>query len=509
MQDNNKIFDFVIIGSGVAGLISALLLAKNNFSVCVLEKNNQIGGALQIFSRDKCIFDTGVHYIGGLDTGENLYAIFKYLNIFDNLKLKRLSNDCFDLIRLSNGKSFEYAQGYDNFQKNLIRSFPDESNAIKIFCNKIQEICSYFPLYNLELDSTVSYISHPEIMSEGAWDYVCGITQNMDLRNVLLGTGLLYAGDKYITPLYVVALILNSYIKGSYRLIDGGSQIAKLLIKEIRFHGGTILKRKHVVRARYENNIINSVVCKDGTQYFARKFISNLHPSVSIDLFDKNKFRPSYRNRIANINNTPSAFMIYISLKENTFPYMNYNIYDHFDDDVFNSQSITKKNWPTTLYICTPASSKSFEYADSLCAMCYMQYNDVDEWSNTFNTVISPSNRNENYQIFKRKIEDIIINKLEERFPGIKEKIRNVYSSTPLTYQDYLGSPKGSLYGIMKNYRNTMETNINSRTKIPNLFLTGQNIVFHGILGATIGALVTSFNFIDKEKVIGEIQKFK
>ena len=62
-----KKYDVVIVGSGIGGLSTALILAKNGKKVCVLEKNQQLGGNLQVFSRDKKIFDTGVHYLGGLD----------------------------------------------------------------------------------------------------------------------------------------------------------------------------------------------------------------------------------------------------------------------------------------------------------------------------------------------------------------------------------------------------------------------------------------------------------
>ncbi|MFO0322379.1 MAG: FAD-dependent oxidoreductase, partial [Bacteroidota bacterium] len=57
-------YDVVIIGSGFGGLCSAYILSKEGKRVCVLEKNRQIGGSLQIFSREKSIFDTGVHYLG-------------------------------------------------------------------------------------------------------------------------------------------------------------------------------------------------------------------------------------------------------------------------------------------------------------------------------------------------------------------------------------------------------------------------------------------------------------
>lgn len=96
----------VVIGSGMGGLVSALILAKHDYQVTVLEKNHQIGGSLQVFSRDKSIFDTGVHYVGGLDKGENLARIFEYLGIYQDLKMHRLNEDSFDIIRLENGKPF-------------------------------------------------------------------------------------------------------------------------------------------------------------------------------------------------------------------------------------------------------------------------------------------------------------------------------------------------------------------------------------------------------------------
>ena len=44
----------------------------------IIEKNKQIGGCLQTYVRDKIIFDSGVHYLGGLEKGQNLFQIFKY-----------------------------------------------------------------------------------------------------------------------------------------------------------------------------------------------------------------------------------------------------------------------------------------------------------------------------------------------------------------------------------------------------------------------------------------------
>ncbi len=84
-----KEYDILVIGSGLGGLVSALVLAKEGLKVCVLEKNNQYGGNLQTFSRDKLIFDTGVHYLGGLSEGQNLNRFFPIWKLWMGLSFRK------------------------------------------------------------------------------------------------------------------------------------------------------------------------------------------------------------------------------------------------------------------------------------------------------------------------------------------------------------------------------------------------------------------------------------
>src|SRR5690554_1606547 len=131
-------YDVVIVGSGLGGLVSAIILAKEGYKVCVLEKNQQFGGNLQTFSRDKVIFDTGVHYIGGLSEGQNLNRYFKYLEILDDISLKKMDEDAYDIITFDDdAKEYSHAQGYEDFSKSLIEQFPDEEEAINTYCQTI------------------------------------------------------------------------------------------------------------------------------------------------------------------------------------------------------------------------------------------------------------------------------------------------------------------------------------------------------------------------------------
>jgi len=62
------------------------------------------------------------------------------------------------------------------------------------------------------------------------------------------------------------------------------------------------------------------------------------------------------------------------------------------------------------------------------------------------------------------------------------------------------------LYGIKKDVNKSNSTIIGSKTKVKNLYLTGQNLVFHGILGASIGAVLTCSNFIDNNVLLNKIK---
>src|SRR5690606_2777153 len=255
-------YDVVIIGSGLGGLLCANILAMQGYSVCVLEKNRQFGGNLQTFARDKQIFDTGVHYIGGLEPDQTLYQIFQYVGLADKLKLKKM-DPCFDRILLEeDNQVYGLAQGYEAFKDQLTTVFPEEQAGIIAYCKKIKEVCNSFPLYNLRLDAEEAPLYKSN--NESAAAVIASFTQNKKLQAVLAGNNLLYAGQADTTPFHVHALITNSYIERSWKCIGGGSQIAKLLVAALRQYGGQILRNTPVTAIEERNGSVAHVITGNG-----------------------------------------------------------------------------------------------------------------------------------------------------------------------------------------------------------------------------------------------------
>ncbi len=502
MGENN--YDIVVVGSGLGGLVSALIFAKEGKKVCVLEKNNQFGGNLQTFVRDKSIFDTGVHYIGGLDEGENLHQYFKYLGIMDDLKLKKMNEDCYDVITFEGDEiKYPHAQGYENFIEQLAKIFPEERNVIETYCEKIKETCNSFPLYNLKIGD--AYYDKTDLLSLKVKDYIESITDNKKLQAVLVGSNFLYAGEEN-TPFYVHALSINSYIQSSWRCVNGGSQISKLLIRKIRNLGGKVLKYKEVTGFGFDNGKLVSAQTKDGCEYYGKQFISNIEPKYTLKMIGENKMRKAYTKRIENIKSVISAFSVYFVFKPESFKYINHNFY-HFKNEnrVWLAQEYTQDSWPEGYMLSVGAKKNQTEWAENMTFITYMRYDEVKEWENTFNTVAEEDERGAAYEAFKNvKIEQAIC-EIEKKFPNFRSCIKSVHSSSPLSYRDYIGVNEGSMYGYVKDADSPMTSFLSPRTKLKNLFFTGQSINMHGLLGVTISAVLTCSEMLGRDYLINKI----
>src|SRR5574344_2171889 len=122
-------YDIIIIGSGLGGLECGTMLSRCGMSVLVLERQAQPGGCMQTYMRGNIAFDTGLHYIGGLEEGQPLHDTFKSLGLLE-LPWQRLDPNGFDRITIGN-ETFAYHNGYDNFARSLAERFPSQKQALQ------------------------------------------------------------------------------------------------------------------------------------------------------------------------------------------------------------------------------------------------------------------------------------------------------------------------------------------------------------------------------------------
>ncbi|MDR1182085.1 MAG: NAD(P)/FAD-dependent oxidoreductase, partial [Bacteroidales bacterium] len=493
-------YDILIVGSGLGGLVCGYILSKNGYKVIILEKNLQLGGCLQTFTRSGIKFDTGMHYIGSMEEGQILHRFFKYLNLLNDVKISKLDESGYDVISIA-GEEYRFANGFDGFVEELAKKFPDNKKDIEEYVRRIKEIADASPLYNLQAIDQHVFIE-ADYIKTGVNEFIASITSNRRLQGVLAGNLPLYAGVKDKTPTYIHALINNFYIQSAYRIVDGSNTIAHSLAKSIRSFGGEIFTRTEVERFICDDHKMTSVLLTDGVSIKADYFISNIHPQVTMEKIQSKLIRKVYRERIESMENTISNFTLFIKFKKDKVKYLNYNFYYYDHENVWSFNDYDMNTWPQNYVYMHQCANDKAAYAESAQMIAYMRYDEVKQWENT-----KVGSRGVEYENFKAAKIEKMLHKLEESFPAIRESIEAVYSSTPLTYRDYTATKDGSMYGIIRNKNFPTQTLVSQRTKIPNLFLTGQNINSHGILGVTIGAMITCAEFLGINTIIREIEK--
>ena len=483
-------YDAVIIGSGLGGLECAHILSKAGMSVLLLERGTQAGGCLQSYRRHGLAFDTGFHYVGGLDEGQSLHSAFRHLGLL-RLPWQRLDNH-FDRVTIGN-QTFSFAQGYDAFVETLTVAFPAERDALNKYADMLKQ-CG-----EQQFDALNPQTGESSVLSRffetSAYQYLTETFHDPLLINVLCGTSLKMELRKESLPLFTFAHGNGSFIESSWRLKGDGSLIVNSLADGIRMHGGEIICNAEVRELVEKDGKLVHAVCSNGEIYEGTIFISNIHPAVTCNLVKQSsRMKKVYRSRITHLENTFGMFTVSLRIKPQTLRYFNWNQYIYKEPDVW---AFHLKNNPVSgvLVSCRIPEDGS-KYVQQVDLLTPMNWSECEQWSHT-----EVGRRGEDYKAMKKRVADECITLAERFIPGLRDRITGCYTSTPLTYRNYTLTPEGSAYGLRKDFRNPMITLLSPRTPISNLLLTGQNLMLHGLHGVTMTALFTCAEVLGKEPI--------
>ena len=492
-------YDIIIIGSGLGGLECGAILSKEGYNVCVLEKNENFGGCFQTYNRRGHRLDTGIHYVGSLDDGQIMNQYFRYLGIMDKLKLRKLDENAFDQIHYHR-KVYNFAMGHERFIDTLARHFPAERDNLRRYVEQLKEVGNLISVDNLR--QGVIATEGMRYFCTSAANLICQTISNPDLQEVLAGSALLYGGIRNLSTFYGHAMINNSYIESAYRFVDGTMQVSTELINVIRSNGGTVLNNAEVTRIVADDTGAKGVMVNGEEFIGARNIISNVHPQRTLELLDKSRLiKNAYITRINSLPNTYGIFSIYLIAKPKSLKYNNFNIYLHGNNSVWYD----RQNYPghtTNCMISMQAHTTDSEWAEVVTILTPMYFDEVAEWADT-----RPEQRGERYRLFKEAKTRQVFDFIKQHGIDLEPYADAIFTTSPLSYRDYTATPEGSAYGIIKDYKCPQVGFVSTRTKLGNLYLTGQNLNVHGALGVTLTAIITCADFLGQEylaKKVGE-----
>ena len=502
----------IIIGGGLGGLFTGAILAKEGLQVTVLEKNATAGGGLQTFQRFGMKFDTGMHVIGGMYSGGNIYRLCKYLGILSKMQLRDVDDDCTDSLYFAEDHTtYRIRKGREGFIESLTAYFPKERASLQAYVEAIFSLTDEADLFNLR-PSTDTFRVHSDDFFMSADAFIAKYVQDEKLRSVVAYMNPLYGGRKDETPAFIHAIISTLYIMGASRFVGGSYHFADLLMQVIEQHGGKVITGDAVEWIEVSNGSADSAPSQTGKRHveFVRTrkgkvyqgdyYISDLHPCTLLKLMPEKAFTKAYRQRLEEIPNSISAFSLYIKLKPHTFPYINHSEYYMTRYDEIWTFGEQHDHWPLGFLFMTPPEPQQGAYSQKALVTVPMLFDEVRRWENT-----TVGHRGEEYEAWKKAKTQVVLNKIEEMHPGFRDCIDQVNASSPLTIRDFYGVKEGAASGYRKDYKNMALSQVPVVTKVDNLLLTGQNNNLHGFCGVPLTAISTAEAILGRNHVINQL----
>jgi all-trans-retinol 13,14-reductase len=501
----NGPYDALVIGSGIGGLTTAALLSELGWRVAVLEQHYTAGGATHSYDRAGYEWDVGVHYIGDMGTQTTVRRLMDFLTQ-GNLHWAPMDAH-YDRFFIGDNV-YDAVAGREAFRDNLVGYFPREAAAIDRYLTLLSEVSRGMRTFALDrtLPPWAAAIAGPFLRSRlpksfdrTTWEVLSELTQDPELIAVLTGQW----GDMGLPPrrssFVVQALIARHYLHGGFYPVGGAWRIADTIIPRIRATGGEVFTYARVAEVLVRDGRACGVRMDDGHEIEARCVISD---AGAINTFSRLlphdvSRAAGYDALLPKVKPSIGHLGVYIGLDataaELGLPKTNYWIYPDNDYDGALAKFEADPTGPfPVVYLSFPsAKDPDFERRHpgkaTIEIVAPAPYEIFEKWAGK-----TWGKRGDDYDALKQSYGERLLEHLYARVPQVRGRIDYWEVSTPLSMQWFCGWERGELYGLDHDPSRLQQRWLRPRSRVPGLWLTGQDVMSCGVTGAMMGGLAAA-----------------
>ena len=457
INSKKNLWDAIVIGSGIGGLVTATQLAAKGAKVLVLESYTIPGGSSGAFRRNGFTFDVGASMIFGF--GKDGYTNLLTRALADvNQQCSTIPDPAQLAYHLPKDLEVVVDRNYEKFLSDLISVFPHEAHGIRRFydiCWKVFNYLDSMPLLSIEdpaylakvfLKSPFSCLGLARWLPFNVGDIAKRYIKDKTLLKFIDIECFCWSvmpADK--TPMINAGMVFSDRHAGGINYPKGGvGVIAEKLVAGLRSHGGEIRYKSRVNKVLLKGNQAIGVQIASGEKIYAGNVVSN---ATRWDTFGGEGVKEPLVQNIAPISSeetwkqrykpSPSFLSLHLGVNKKSIPettHCHHLILDSWED-MENEQGVIFISIPTLL-------DSSLAPRDNHIIHAFTP-SSINEWKS-----LSPTE----YKQKKEIDSNLLISRIEKVLPGISKNITHKEIGTPKSHRRFLNRHNGS-YGPIPSMR--------------------------------------------------------
>jgi len=491
-------YNTIVIGGGLAGLTAGATLSKFGKKVLLIEQHYKPGGCATTFKRGDFIVEVGLHEMSGLADNGPIRDLFKMLEVDKHVQFQQVP-EFYALV--SDKGDFVVPHGFEAATKALTDRYPKDEKGIKRFFKLIAGIRKeglrlprtplkrklIYPLMPLLYPNIVEASQH----TVGSWldKYISNENAKLDLVAHIVYWG----DDPYTLSMFYFGMPFSGFIGSGGHFIKGGSQqLSNHLAAYIEQQGGSVLLGKTAVKIVTKNGEVTGVTFRDSFNQSLKPFTiscDNVVANCAIPLVPEMLDEPhasSLKQQIDSQTISCSLLSLYLGFKTDVkaFGVKHFSNFIQGDDvktlkDVHPNQL---GDWSKRSFVFVDYNKIDAQLAPpdkSVGVICGVDY--LKNWEGL---------NKDQYKAKKEEVAQVLLQRLEKQFPGIRESIEYYEVATPKTIERFTSNPGGTAYGFTQSKQQSGIKRFRNNFLIPNLYFASA-WAFPG--GGFEGSIMTGF----------------
>jgi prolycopene isomerase len=440
-KKDKEIYDAVIIGAGISGLVCGCYLAKAGMKVLIAEQHYKPGGYCTSFKRKGFTFDAAADCFGAYRKDGITRKVFEGLGIDNKLNIIR-----FDPLFIIITPDYRIT-----FWNDLEKTIKEYQTAFREEANNIRNFFHFF--------LTSDPISFSKIRNWTFEKLLDSYFTSERLKAILSFPLLAMAGlpPSLMSAFMGGKLFFDFMLDGGYYPIGGMQTLSDTLAERFKEFGGELRLSSLVKKIRVRDNRTIGIVVENSGFIPSRFVVSNCDARQTfLKLLGKEKFERAFCREIKNMIPSLSNFVAYLGLDKQFSPPLppGTAVFFFQNYDLDNAYRAAQKN--------------DFEkYGGYSFRISYNKSN--------INALVPIAFRNKNYwNDNKSRFLKSLIDKIEKStIPNLSEHIIYKDAATPYTLYRYTLNYKGASYGWASTPSQLAVPGLRKPPSIQDLYLTG------------------------------------